>query len=309
MEKLLLTGGSGFLGSRIAETLKKQYKITLLQRSEPGSYQDVYYSIQCDLSEEEIPLGERMKWDMVVHAAGRAHVVESESSEELFHKVNVTGTRNLLNSIRHQSPNQFVYISSVAVYGADEGEEIGETHPLNATDPYGLSKIEAEKEVMKWAEETATPAVILRPALIAGPNPPGNLGRMMEAIQKGRYFGIGKGEAKKSMVWADDIASLIGTLNGKSGIYNLSDGYHPAFFELERVIEDQLKTKIMGIPNALAWMIAVLGSWINGVQNRVGFPLDRSTYKKITKTLTFSSAKAEKELDWQPNEVLKKMKE
>ena len=308
MNRLLLTGGSGFLGSKIAETLKDQYEITLLQRSDPGAEQRMFSFIQCDLAEQEIPAEKRNKWDLVVHAAGRAHIFGKEEPDELFHKVNGSGTRNLLNSIRHQPPKQFVYISSVAVYGAEEGEEIDESHPLRAADPYGLSKIQAEKEVLKWSEETGAPAVILRPALIAGPNPPGNLGRMMEAIQNGKYLRIGRGEAKKSIVLANDIAELISGLSGTSGIYNLSNGNSSTFCELENAIAGRFNKKIRSIPKPAALIIAGFGSAVNSIQNRFRFPLDLAAYRKITKSLTFSSEKAKKELGWSPNEVLSKLK-
>lgn len=308
MNKLLLTGGSGFLGSQIAETLKDQYEITLLQRSEPGAEQRMFSFIQCDLAEQEIPAEKRNKWDLVVHAAGRAHIFGKEEPEELFYKVNGSGTRNLLNSIRKHPPEQFVYISSVAVYGAEEGEEIDESHPLRAADPYGLSKIQAEKEVLKWSEETGAPAVILRPALIAGHNPPGNLGRMMEAIQNGKYLRIGRGEAKKSIVLADDIAELISGLSGTTGIFNLSDGNSSTFCELENAIAGRFNKKIRSIPKPAALIIAGFGSVVNSVQNRFRFPLDLAVYRKITKSLTFSSEKAKRDLHWNPENTVEKMR-
>jgi GlcNAc-P-P-Und epimerase len=308
MNTLLLTGGSGFLGSRIAERLKDRFDITLLQRSNPGTSQQEFSSVQCDLADGEIPSDAITSWDVVVHAAGRAHIFNKHETEKQFHRVNVTGTWNLLNGLKKEPPKLFVYISSVSVYGLTEGYEIDENQPLYAEDPYGISKMNAEYEVLNWAGQTGVDTVILRPPLIVGPNPPGNLGRMIKTIKSGRYLGIGKGKARKSVVWADDIADLIPGLTGKNGVYNVSDGYHPTFFELENAIASQFNSTVWRIPGKVALALAYLGMILNKSQTIIRFPLDIDTYHKITKTLTFSSEKAKKELGWNPNEVLRNFK-
>ena len=106
----------------------------------------------------------------------------------------------------------------------------------------GMSKIEAEALNVKWAKKYAIKFLIFRLPLIAGINPIGNLGSMINGIKKGYYFNIGRGGAKKSIVLASDIALLIKNLseNMPSGIYNLTDGYHPSFRELSNVIAGKL---------------------------------------------------------------------
>ena len=88
-------------------------------------------------------------------------------------------------------PGLFVFISSVSVYGLEFGTGIDEANPLLAKDAYGKSKIAAEQLITSWGIKTAVPVVILRLPLVAGPNPPGNLGDMIKAIQAGYYFRIG----------------------------------------------------------------------------------------------------------------------
>ena len=85
--------------------------------------------------------------------------------------------------------------------------------------------------------------VIFRLPLIAGPNPPGNLGVMIDGIKKNRYFNIDEGRAHKSIVMAEDVASWIAAVAPIGGTYNLTDGYHPSFAELAALIANQLDKK------------------------------------------------------------------
>jgi nucleoside-diphosphate-sugar epimerase len=134
--------------------------------------------------------------------------IKSSSSSEFFN-VNVIGTSNFLESLSVSIPKQFVFISSVSVYGLIEGENIDESHPLLALDPYGKSKIEAEKLVKEWCKERNVICTILRLPLVVGVNPPGNLGTMLRAIKNGYYFNIAGGNANKSMVLASDISKFL----------------------------------------------------------------------------------------------------
>ena len=131
------------------------------------------------------------------------------------------------------SKKSFVFISSVAVYGLDFGHNISENHPLQAVDPYGKSKIEAEKYLKKWSEEKNVNLTILRLPLIIGKNAPGNLNSIKKAIKNRYYFRINDGKAKRSMVLAEDVAKIIIKASEIGGIFNLTDGYHPALREIE----------------------------------------------------------------------------
>jgi len=291
---ILLTGSSGFLGKEIIAffQLKNQSYVSIGRSIEN--------SIQCDLS-NQIPAIPSI--DMVIHAAGKAHRVPKNAEEsEVFFKVNVKGTRNLLTALDHnQSLSKFVFISSVAVYGLIEGVDITEEAPLLAKDPYGKSKIEAEKLVIDWCTKRDISYYILRLPLIAGKNAPGNLGAMVKGIRSGRYLSIGKAQAKKSMILATDLAEFITTLKGPSGVYNLADGYHPSFNELEQKIATfYKKKKPFSLPAIPAKMLGLAGDILGSK-----FPVNSKKLKKITSTLTFNDTKAVTQLQWNPREVLK----
>jgi nucleoside-diphosphate-sugar epimerase len=107
---------------------------------------------------------------------------------------------------------------------------------LLARDPYGLSKIHAEKFVEDWCEKHNVICTIFRLPLVVGPNAPGNLGKMLMGIKKGYYFNIAGGKAQKSMVLATDVAQCVLKVYKIGGIYNLTVGHHPTFYKLSRTI-------------------------------------------------------------------------
>jgi nucleoside-diphosphate-sugar epimerase len=121
---------------------------------------------------------------------------------------------------------------------------------------------------------------------------------MIAAIKKGYYLRIGNGMARKSMILATDVAKFIATLEGKSGTYNLTDGIHPSFAELENLLSAKYGKHIWSIPLWLAKLMALPGNFIPI------YPLNSKKIEKITYTLTFSDQKAKAELNWNPRSVL-----
>jgi len=294
--KILLIGSNGFLGRQIQTTLNPKFDIITLSRSNSR--------IECDIS-NFIPF--LPKVDIVIHAAGKAHSVPKTSLEkQSFFDVNFKGTQNLLKGLEESKTlsKSFVFISTVAVYGRDNGVNISENTPLFAKDPYGLSKILAEQLVLDWCKKHNVICTILRLPLLAGQNPPGNLGAMIEGIQKDYYFNIAGGYAKKSMVLAKDVAKSILKVAEIGGIYNLTDGYHPSFAELSNHISIQLgKGKPMNMPLWLASIIAKFGDLLGSKA-----PLNTNKLKKITSDLTFDDSKAREAFGWNPNPVLEGFK-
>lgn len=293
MKKLLLTGASGFLGKNILSELQRCYSVVTLGRSAEND-------LICDLK-NDVPVFED-RYDVVLHAAGKAHVVpKTEEEKALFYKVNLDGTRNLCAGLEKVGmPKSFIFISTVAVYGLETGEHISEDAELLGNTPYALSKILAEQFLQNWCEANGVNLSVLRLPLVAGTNPPGNLGAMIKGIRTGRYFSIGEADARKSIVMASDVARLLPALEGKIGVYNLSDGYDPSFGELEVLIARmQGKRKPISIPFWVARTMARFG-------DLMGRRAPINTYKldKIVKPLTFSSIKAQTELGWTPLRVL-----
>lgn len=294
---VLLTGSSGFLGRYILRNLcSMRCTVKTLSRSSGD------YKVQLD---EVIPeFNER--YELVVHAAGLAHLEASKSNaSDIFNKVNVNGTINLLRGLEISGlPKSFVFISSVSVYGQSEGREIDENSELIATDPYGRSKIDSEAIVLDWCRENSIMCTILRLPLIVGMYPPGTLGTMINAIKKGYYFNVTGCNAKKSMVLAEDVAKVILHVSKIGGTYNLTDGYHPSIVELADLIYIQLNLgKPTNIPYWLAKYFGMLGD-IFGSKS----PINTKKFNKFTSSLTFNDRKAREAFGWNPIPVLEGFK-
>jgi nucleoside-diphosphate-sugar epimerase len=244
--------------------------------------------------------------NVVVHVAGLAHFIPKRNDDKIeFDKVNYEGTINLCKWIQTwlHKPETFIFISSVAVYGMDNASNITEDSFLQGNSPYAISKIKAEQYLIDWGNKLGIKILVLRLPLVVGSNPPGNLGKMIKAIKRGTYFSVGGGNAKKSMVLADDVARLIADCPAVSGIYNLTDGYHPTFAELESLICQQLnKSKPFNLPLAFANLLSGIGDFLPV------FPINSDTLNKITQDLTFSDEKARQDLGWNPSSVIKNWK-
>lgn len=297
---VLLTGASGFLGRSILKRLSVRDKVITIGRADSN---DIQISLTDTISQGEPSLKDI---DKVIHAAGLAHILpKSKDEEKAFFDVNLEGTKNLCKWIDSWSnkPKIFVFISTVAVYGAESGLEIDEEQPLRGDTPYALSKIQAENFITEWGVKNNIEILILRLPLIIGSDAPGNLGKMVNGIRKGRYLSIGGGKAKKSMVMAEDVAELVSSEISSYGVFNLTDAYNPTFSELEAVIASQLnKNKPKNIPLWCAKFIGLLG-------NRLKFlPINSKGVKKISSDLTFSDTKARHYLGWDPSKVLESWK-
>lgn len=242
------------------------------------------------------------KYDVVLHACGKAHVVpKTEAEKQAFYDVNYQGTVNLCKALESAGiPKALVFISTVAVYGCEYGDMITEEHPLEGTSPYAESKIMAEKYLTDWCSKNGVVLSILRPSLLAGKNAPGNLGSMVEGIKKGFYMNIAGGKVIKSILMAEDIARLLPLLEEKGGVYNVCDTRQPSFGEISASVAKQLgKRKPISIPYWMAWCMAKVGDLLGSKA-----PINSYKLEKMTKSLTFSNEKARRELGWEPLDVL-----
>ena len=294
MEVALLTGGSGFLRKHIVSKLSSQYIIHTL-----GRQKNNIYSVDLSTQIPELVAN----YDVVIHAAAKVHELPVNKKDEAdFFAVNETGTRHLCEAFDRAAkyPKQFVFISTVAVYGLETGLLINESAPLKGTSPYAKSKINAELFLKDWCVRNNIILTIFRLPLVVAPDPPGNLGDMILAIKQNRYFNIGKGDAKRSMVLAEDVAAIIPSAAAVGGTYNLTDGANPTIAEIAEMIAKQLKRKpIKTIPYWLAKLFAYVGNVLGNYA-----PLNMPQLRKLTASLTFNDSKARQAFGWNPKRVI-----
>ena len=200
----LVTGVTGCIGYALAAKLVQS-----------GDYDEVRALVRPSNSAGDVPAGVRCVAGtlddaealqtaakdvrVVFHCAAKVHDANGNADE--FFRVNVDGTKNLLDACAAQNatPPRVVFFSTVAVYGdATPPEGIGENAPANPQTPYAESKRQAETWVAAWGEAHQTPVYNLRVATVYGPRDRGNLGRMMDAISRNRFLLIGDGQNRKT---------------------------------------------------------------------------------------------------------------
>lgn len=297
MEKLLYTGGTGFLGKNTMPLLVKQYDVTTIGITD----NDV---LKANLAKEvpELPC----RYDVVLHAAGKAHVYPKTAEErKAFYDVNYTGTMNLCCALEKVGvPRALIFISTMNVYGSEPGNmDTEDSRSLVKDSPYSESKIMAEEYLIQWCKEHDVVLSILRPGLLAGEGAPGNLGAMVNGIKSGAYLSIAGGKARKSILMASDIARLVPLVAEKGGVYNVCDNHNPSFGELEKVIAQQLgKRPPINVPYWFAKCLALVGDVFSF------FPINSSRLEKIVTDDVYSNEKARRELGWEPLDVLENYK-
>ncbi len=307
--RILLTGYPGFLSGAVLEYFSARGAVvdtlglTTVERKEPAKH------IVCNLA-EQIPELAGCHYDMVIHAAGKAHVIpRTEQEKQQFFEVNVKGTEHLLMALQAAPPRALLFISSVAVYGLEAGEHIPETAPLLANTPYGRSKIQAEQLIRETAFASPVVRGIVRLPLIAGPDAPGNLGSMFRAMKKGVYFNIGNGEARRSAILLCDVAPFLEELAVSGGTYNLTDGHDLSFSELYsglcRLNRFPHRPKL---PVWCAVLLAYAGELIQGVTHKT-FIFNKKRLHQMTQTLTFDGSAAQRDFSWRPHPVTEHLRE
>ena len=280
-----ISGGTGFLGSNLRNSMSEEKLYVFAPK------RNEIFSL----------LSEQGKIELFIHAAGKAHSTKSTIQEaQSFFAVNFELTKKITETIDQNKieVNTFVFISTVSVYGLEEGLDISEGAPLNGNSPYAQSKKMAEAHLQQWAKESGVNLVILRLPLIFGENAPGNLGAMERAVKGRYYFQIGKGEAKRSMLHAKQLAEFLPTLIGKSGIYHLTDGTHNSYNEVAQYFAKKHKRRIVNVPLLPFKIFARLGDFIPK------FPLTSYRLSKLSQSLTFCDQKARRELGWNGTNAL-----
>ncbi|MBU0762833.1 MAG: SDR family NAD(P)-dependent oxidoreductase, partial [Candidatus Altiarchaeota archaeon] len=158
MEKVLVTGGAGFIGSHVSEELSgKGYRVYVMDNIDSYYSQEIKRKNLRDIGERvtfikaditDYPkikgIVDEIDPDYVIHEAAQAGVIESIKNPHKTDMVNIQGTLNLLEAVRGKKLRKFVFASSSSVYGPVKYLPFDENHPTNPISPYGVSKLACE---------------------------------------------------------------------------------------------------------------------------------------------------------------------
>ena len=265
--KILITGSNGFLGQYLAQFLaEKNYSILAQTRKAQTFAHPNIVNINFDLNDNLANIDLRQV-DVIVHCAGRAHVMHETAASPLeeYRQTNVKGTLNLAQKAVLSGVKRFIYLSSIKVNGEQTTTQpFKPNDKVNTDDPYGLSKYEAEQALLKLSEQTGLEVVIIRPVLIYGPNVKANFKSMMALARKKFPLPIGCLDNKRSMVSVYNLADLIEVClthpNAKNEIFLVSDQDDISVKQLFEKLAHYQNNKLMilPIPKKLISLLATL---------------------------------------------------
>jgi UDP-glucose 4-epimerase len=250
--KVLITGGSGFIGRHLAELLARQANLEVIlavrsRQSVPGSSHTL---VEVGELHGDTPWKDALKGvDVVVHCAGRAHIMNEQQDDPLaaFRRVNVEASTALAKAAGAASVQRFIYLSSIKVNGeaTPEGAKFRAADDPAPIDPYGISKLEAEQALREQFAGTSTELVVIRPPLVYGPGVKANFRALLGFVQSGWPLPFGALQNRRSLVYVGNLIDLIRvslTHPGAAGqVLLVSDGQDLSTGELVREMASSLQ--------------------------------------------------------------------
>jgi nucleoside-diphosphate-sugar epimerase/SAM-dependent methyltransferase len=298
--KVLITGGTGFIGSRLAlKCLEKGYSVRILgQENTPAESENRKLVeekgaevILASVTDRE-SLFELLKGnDIVFHLAAAQH--EMNVPDQRFWDVNVTGTKNMLEASVSAGVKRFVHGGTIGVYGSLEGM-IDEQSPCKPDNIYGVTKLEGEKLVLSFREKL--PVVVIRIPETYGPGDR-RLLKLFKTIDKNVFFMIGDGQNMHHLIYIDDLIEgllLAATDEEAIGKMFILAGKEPVRTnDMIAVVAEQLGTSVPKFRAPLSLFLS-LATIAEKVLRPIGIqpPIHRRRMDFFKKSFTFSYEKA-----------------
>lgn len=295
----LVTGATGFIGQALCGKMlqsgwqvKAAFRKTSLVSNLPKGAERVFLG---PLEEGVFNERDFAGIDTVIHLAGRAHVMNDSSVDQLevFRKVNVSGTERLARIAAKAGVNKFIFISSVKVNGERCDLPYSEKDIPHPQDAYGISKREAEEALVCIAAQTGLKTVILRPPLVYGPGVKANFRNLVTLINSGIPLPFASINNRLSLIYLDNLIDAILTVavdpSAIGETFMVSDGQDVSTPDLIGKIACAMKKKVILFslrPGILKALCKIIGK--------------AEELEKLTGSLFVDSSKIRNLLGWKP---------
>jgi len=303
--RIFVTGAGGFIGRHLLRRLVADgHAITaLLLPGESDAGLSEARALRGDITDPSSLAGLLQDHDAVVHLAA---AVGYGQTMERCRRINRDGTENVAREAVRAGARRFVQLSSVSVYGRVPGAPVAEDAPLRTTgDPYGDTKIEAERILQGFVERGDLDLTVLRPTVIYGPGDDKFLPKLVENLRSGRARIIGSGDNRVDAVHVDDVVDLVARVLAEpraiGGVYNVNHPANPTWCEF---IAD-LST-LLGVPEPRRHVPYPLALLIAGVLEVAGWVtrqeprLTRYAVRVIGRPYHYRTERARIELGFEP---------
>lgn len=298
-QRILVTGATGFVGRSLCEKLlfnDFDLRGTVWTAEPPTNLQA---GVQAASIES---IGPETDWSValsgvetVIHLAARVHVMDEICGDPLtaYRLVNVAGTESLARQAAVQGVKRLVFLSSVKVHGEETGIPYTEQLSPAPQDPYGVSKLEAEKVLHNIGAETGLEVVIIRPPLIYGPGVKANFLNLLKIVDKGLPLPLASITNARSLLYLgnliDAIVRCIDHPQAAGQVFLVSDGEDVSTSELIRRVATALDrpARLLPFPPSLMRLAGKLTGKSMAVDRLLG-------------SLVIDSGKIRRELGWTP---------
>ncbi|MFV8383020.1 UDP-glucose 4-epimerase family protein [Vibrio parahaemolyticus] len=298
---ILITGSNGFLGSRIVERSYGR-ALTLLDRGVESKH-PIYSFFQAEINSFDDYSQALIGCSAVVHCAARVHVMDDKVEEPLalYREVNTAGTLNLAKQAIKEGVKRFIFISSIKVNGESSqlSKPFTSSDPHASQDDYGLSKSEAELQLLEVAKDSGMDVVIIRPTLVYGPGVKANFAALLNLVSKGIPLPFGCiTNNKRSLVSVDNLVDLIITCidhpKAANQVFLVSDDYDVSTSAMVREMAIALGKPTRQLPVPV-WLYKLVGKLLN----------KSDVVDRLTGSLQVDITHTKETLGWNPPQTLR----
>ena len=231
---VLVTGATGAVGPRVVESLCKEgYRVRSLSMDDPpaGFFPSNVFDVRKgDITDRECVNAAMQGVDGVVHLAALLHIINPPPELcEQYERINVGGTKNVVEAALQSGVKRVVFFSTIAVYGASGGKLLAENSPLCPDSFYAQTKLDAEQVVLAAKRADGEPlGTVLRLGAVYGARIKGNYRRLLLGLAKGRFLPIGSGANRRTLVYDKDVARAAALAlrhpGAEGSVFNITDG-------------------------------------------------------------------------------------
>ena len=305
----LITGATGFIGSYIAERLLKDGEevIALVRKTSNTAFLNKI-GVKFAYGDINDPDSVRMAMkgiEVVYHSAALA---DEWISPKEAHRVNVEGTKILLDAARDEKVKRFVFISSLAVLGMRDHHGTGADAPYHKSgDSYIDTKIDSERLVMEYYKTYKLPVTVVRPGFVFGPRDNKLIPRLSERLKAKQFMFVGSGRNKINAVYIENLAdAIVLAAKNEKGIgqaYNVTNDSNMTLEDLIYKITDiwKFEKPKKHIPKFLAYLAcSVLTALARLTKQKKPPYITKTRIKFLSLNLDFDISKTKKDLGYVP---------
>lgn len=320
--KNLITGATGFVGSYIAERLAKEGEdVTVLVRKTSNTKFLSGIGVKFaygDINDLESVRKAMQGVDIVYHSAALA---DEWISPKEARRVNVEGTRNLLEAAKEAGVKRFVFISSLAVLGMKDHHGTSADAPYHKTgDSYIDTKIDSEQLVMDYYKRYSLPVTVVRPGFVFGPRDNKLIPRLTERLGKKQFMFVGSGKNKINAVYIENLTdAIIRAARSEKAIGQKYNVTNDSGMTLEGLVFDivdiwKFEKPKKHIPKFMAYLVCNILTGIARLTKAKEPPyITKTRIKFLSLNLDFDISKTRNDLGYDPRisitEGLKRTKE